>query len=100
MVSKLDVILLDLGERSETLLCVRQRRKETGEKASSWRWDLSFGLRVRFNLLSSVVCQSALGSENNTAQFLSGDDVHRPFFYKFRFCQGHYMRTYNLFFIT
>lgn len=58
------------------------------------------GLRVRLNLLSSVVCQSALGSENNTAQFLSEDDVYGPFFYKFRFCQGHYMRTYNLFFIS
>lgn len=54
----------------------------------------------RFNLCSSAIYQSASGSENNTAQFLSGNGVYGLFFYKFEYCQGHYMRTYNLFFIT
>lgn len=38
--------------------------------------------RVRFDLCSSVICQSASGSENSTIQFLSGNDVYRLFFYK------------------
>lgn len=71
-----------------------KKRRETFRNLS-FRMD-----RVRFNLRSSAICQSASGSENNAEQFLSGNDVYRLYFYKFGFSQGHYMRTYNLFFIT